>query len=368
MNPKSRLVIYLLAFCALSGLASPHPALGESAFITELDRARNAPGSLPQAQETPRTKDKNKPSNCIGMRVVNNRNEPLAKTEEFLVDLESGRIVEVILSRGGFLGYGVTMTAVPAEVLRYNAVEKVLVLNVSKEKLNGAPGYDFSKWLEYSDAAHVSQVYRYYGATMPVTSLRHVQKTNNLVGMPVQNLQEEKIGNVTNVVMDLSKGRVVSVVFSSGRYVGLGDELSSVPPTSFRLNPDRTVLQLDISKVTLSQVPHFKTDAWHDYGEVSYAGGPYDKAGSKPLLLATNTVQTDAEITTRIREKIITDKNMSENAMNVKILTHKGKVTLRGQVDTADEKRRIGNIANQIALPANVDNQLQVKPLVSMTN
>ena len=36
-------------------------------------------------------------------------------------------------------------------------------------------------------------------------------------------------------------------------------------------------------------------------------------------------------------------------------------VTLRGPVDTADEKRLIGEIAVRHASPGNVDNQLEVK-------
>jgi osmotically-inducible protein OsmY len=45
----------------------------------------------------------------------------------------------------------------------------------------------------------------------------------------------------------------------------------------------------------------------------------------------------------------------------VKIITIDGRVTLRGPVDTAEEKRLIGEIANRIAPSGNVDNQLEVK-------
>jgi osmotically-inducible protein OsmY len=51
---------------------------------------------------------------------------------------------------------------------------------------------------------------------------------------------------------------------------------------------------------------------------------------------------------------------MTINAKNVKIITLNGRVTLRGPVNTADEKSRIGDIANRIATPGNVDNQLEV--------
>jgi osmotically-inducible protein OsmY len=52
---------------------------------------------------------------------------------------------------------------------------------------------------------------------------------------------------------------------------------------------------------------------------------------------------------------------MSVNAKNVKIITVDGRVTLRGPVKTAEEKRLIGEIADRIARSENVDNQLEVK-------
>ena len=54
-------------------------------------------------------------------------------------------------------------------------------------------------------------------------------------------------------------------------------------------------------------------------------------------------------------------ENMSVNARNVKIITLEGRVTLRGPVNTAEEKRLIGEIADRIARSENVDNQLEVR-------
>ena len=53
---------------------------------------------------------------------------------------------------------------------------------------------------------------------------------------------------------------------------------------------------------------------------------------------------------------------------NVKIITIDGGVTLRGPVNTAEEKRLIGEIADRIARSENVDNQLQVKLTTSSNN
>ena len=77
---------------------------------------------------------------------------------------------------------------------------------------------------------------------------------------------------------------------------------------------------------------------------------PLDQGNSK----------ADVTTTAEIRKEIVATKDMSMNAQNVKIITNTGKVTLRGPVNTNEEKRIIGEIANKIAHAENVDNQLEV--------
>ena len=59
---------------------------------------------------------------------------------------------------------------------------------------------------------------------------------------------------------------------------------------------------------------------------------------------------------------------MKVRGPNVKIITIDDRVTLRGPVDTAEEKRLIGEIADRIARSENVDNQLEVKFTASSNN
>ncbi len=49
------------------------------------------------------------------------------------------------------------------------------------------------------------------------------------------------------------------------------------------------------------------------------------------------------------------------NARNVKIITVEGRVTLRGTVNTPEEKTSIESIAKRVAKSENVNNQLEVK-------
>lgn len=71
--------------------------------------------------------------------------------------------------------------------------------------------------------------------------------------------------------------------------------------------------------------------------------------------------KSDVELTRQIRKEITKDDSLSILAQNVKIITEKGKVTLRGPVNSQDEKEKIGQKAQQIAGSDKVENELDVK-------
>jgi hyperosmotically inducible protein len=70
---------------------------------------------------------------------------------------------------------------------------------------------------------------------------------------------------------------------------------------------------------------------------------------------------SDLKITQKIRQAVMGDGALSFTAKNVKIITQNGKVTLRGPVNSEDERSRIEAAARKVAGVAQVDNQLEVK-------
>ena len=68
----------------------------------------------------------------------------------------------------------------------------------------------------------------------------------------------------------------------------------------------------------------------------------------------------DIETTAAIRKRVV-DMDLSTNAENVKIITADGSVTLRGVVESDEEKQTIERIARELAGEGNVESQLMVK-------
>jgi hyperosmotically inducible protein len=70
----------------------------------------------------------------------------------------------------------------------------------------------------------------------------------------------------------------------------------------------------------------------------------------------------DRELTRKIRHSLMQDKSLSTYAHNIKIISQDGKVTLKGPVNTDDEKAAIQAKAVAIAGADNVSNEIQVTP------
>ena len=86
-----------------------------------------------------------------------------------------------------------------------------------------------------------------------------------------------------------------------------------------------------------------------------------DADGSSPTPMDQGQSQSDLDITQKIRKAVMANDTLSFTAKNVKIITLDGKVTLRGPVNTPEERASIEALALKIAGVKSVDSQLEVK-------
>jgi hyperosmotically inducible periplasmic protein len=71
--------------------------------------------------------------------------------------------------------------------------------------------------------------------------------------------------------------------------------------------------------------------------------------------------EADRTLTQEIRKAVVADDSLSTMAKNIKIITIDGVVTLRGPVQSPQEREAIQAKAQQIAGIDRIDNQLEVK-------
>ena len=101
-------------------------------------------------------------SSLNGTQVVNPQGEDLGHVEDMMIDLNSGHILYTVLSFGGILGIGNKLFAVPFESFIVDQNREVFVLNIDKDRLEDAPGFDKDNWPQHSDRSFQTEVYTYY--------------------------------------------------------------------------------------------------------------------------------------------------------------------------------------------------------------
>jgi sporulation protein YlmC with PRC-barrel domain len=103
-----------------------------------------------------------KASSIIGTDVVNPNGDNLGDVKEVVIDPRTGRVAYAVVSFGGFLSMGEKLFAIPFSALEYHVADNNYVLNVSKEKLEAAPGFDPDNWPAMSNEQWNRDVYKYY--------------------------------------------------------------------------------------------------------------------------------------------------------------------------------------------------------------
>jgi sporulation protein YlmC with PRC-barrel domain len=103
----------------------------------------------------------------IGDPVRTPDGDDLGKIEDLMIDLDTGCIVYAVLSFGGFLGLGDKLFAIPWSALTVDLEEKCFRLDVDKETLQEAPGFNKNHWPQADDFGMVATVYAYYGIENP---------------------------------------------------------------------------------------------------------------------------------------------------------------------------------------------------------
>jgi osmotically-inducible protein OsmY len=84
-----------------------------------------------------------------------------------------------------------------------------------------------------------------------------------------------------------------------------------------------------------------------------------DRDGTTMTPIDQGNNASDIDLASRIRKEIV-DAKLSTNASNVKVIANGGRVTLRGPVNSSDERARIVEIAERHAGAGNVTDEIEI--------
>jgi len=253
-------------------------------------------------------------TDLIGMKVVNRQNEDLGKVEEIVLNPERNKIAYGVLSFGGVLGIGDKHFAVPWDAFDKKPGATALILNKDKESLSKAPGFDKSNWPNMANPRWKEAVDKYYrteksdrqgakdteertvaeGSTAETEEkladrgemkaetrqmLRQVfesRRLSELIGMTINNPQDQNLGDLEDVALDMREGRPVFGIIALS-----GDKMAPIPWSSLNIQPQTMTAQLDADPQTL-QALAFEEGSFPNLSSREYASNVYSRFNREP--------------------------------------------------------------------------------------
>jgi sporulation protein YlmC with PRC-barrel domain len=125
----------------------------------------------------------------IGEDVYNRQDEDLGDIKEIMLDVRNGQVAYAVLSFGGWLGMGDKLFAVPWQALELDTVNKRFLLDVSKEHLKNAPGFDKDDWPDMASTEFNTELHSFYGTRQNVAG--GVTSTGSVMGTGSSSLQSD---------------------------------------------------------------------------------------------------------------------------------------------------------------------------------
>jgi sporulation protein YlmC with PRC-barrel domain len=278
------------------GATAAAAALGLSGLaMAQQDKPADAPESRVETAKTLQVSVNNddfamarrwqKADDLMGKKVVNAANEDLGKLENIVVDANSGRVLYGVLSFGGTMGMGDKLFAIPWRSLSLGDDAKAFTLNVEKESLKNAPGFDKKQWPNFADEKWATTTYEYYkqapywrSDAKPATDMSRVsyrdrwyhqplvwQKASDLTGKDIHNTKNEDLGRISDLIIDPDHGRVTYGVLSHR------SRLFAIPWNALSLSSDAKKFVLNVDKQRLTDAISFTKDNWPNFTDNGWA-------------------------------------------------------------------------------------------------
>lgn len=107
-------------------------------------------------------------------------------------------------------------------------------------------------------------------------------KASEIIGKEVTNLQNEKLGKVDELAIDVDAGRVALVIINSGGVLGVGAKSVAVPPRALSYDASTKSLRLDANTEKFKGSPAFEMSHWEDAAPTNYLWETHRYYGQRP--------------------------------------------------------------------------------------
>jgi len=179
------------------------------------------------------------------------------------------------------------------------------------------------------------------------TAVSKVNKASALIGMDVRNSQNERLGEIKDLVLDLQSGKVSYAVLSVGGFLGIGDKYVAVPPGAFHVAPDQGTLVLNADKAKIQNAPGFAKSTWPDVNSTTWnTDSAYWLDNTAQGTIGTTRTGTDAARSSSDLDRPVTSTDSSRTTLDRTIdartesATLNERNTFRGRITAINPETR----------------------------
>jgi sporulation protein YlmC with PRC-barrel domain len=91
-----------------------------------------------------------------------------------------------------------------------------------------------------------------------------LERSSQIIGQDVVNANDETLGDVQDLAIDMREGRIAYLILAHGGALGMGEKLVPVPWNVVQINSQRNEIVLNDSKNQISSAPSFTKSTWPD--------------------------------------------------------------------------------------------------------
>ena len=102
------------------------------------------------------------------------------------------------------------------------------------------------------------------------SSIQPLMGADTLIGEDVYNHEDENLGDIKEIMLDIHSGKIAYAVLSFGGFLGMGEKLFAVPWKALTLDMENKRFVLPVDKERLKQAPGFDADNWPDMADLSW--------------------------------------------------------------------------------------------------
>lgn len=199
-------------------------------------------------------------SQLWGTQVQTQDNQNAGRITNLAVNPETGDVVFAVIEVQGQSGQ---YKIAPFEALTFT--DSTARLNIDMNRFRNAPPFDPAGWNTKGDPQWARIVFQHYGLSAEKAEAKAVSQgrlvpVTESMKLEVQNHQNQELGQVEDMMIDMRRGRVVYAVLSG--VPGVENRLVVVPLQAMNFRENEKVFVLNMDRNQIRNAPSIEPNNW----------------------------------------------------------------------------------------------------------